>query len=497
MAVIKSTKRKLKVECSVINAIEYITDNDKISEVYYYNGTEQTDFWSAVSAAEYMNTIRASCNKNTQILAHHYIQSFAPEDNVTPEQAHEIGKKFMEQFGTGHAVVFATHIDCGHIHNHFIVNSVNCNTRKKWNDNNATLENLREASDNLCREYNLSVIEKSDNQKSKSVDQATSQLTKQGKSWKAELINTLDEAFSVCKTKLDFIDFMNRRGFKVFYRGKNITFKKDGCEQVIRADTLAKQYGEKYSKASLDNAFVFNNSIQTRVIADDWETVTAKPTKFPFKAETQKKGWREFETWFFEELAKTATSAISKNDEEGYANVELQKLLQADGTNFTALVNANELARLANANFFFYAEKQKERDEAIIHLKEYNKSKLEKRLTILEQVADISHQYRLQHPDEFPNEKIKPIEKQILKPTPTSEELQNLKLNKGIKKRAEELGEKPLYKVVTDGQLAKIKKSGGEFAYFRRDDGRYNITFLKSQEQIINKALQTKLSNAH
>lgn len=33
---------------------------------------------------------------------------------------------------------------------------------------------------------------------------------------------------------------------------KNITFQKDGVNKGIRADTLAKQFGAKYSKSSIE-----------------------------------------------------------------------------------------------------------------------------------------------------------------------------------------------------------------------------------------------------
>ena len=54
----------------------------------------------------------------------HFIQSFSPNDNLTYEQAHEIGMKMAEYF-KGFQVVVATHIDKKHLHNHIIINSVN------------------------------------------------------------------------------------------------------------------------------------------------------------------------------------------------------------------------------------------------------------------------------------------------------------------------------------------------------------------------------------
>ena len=67
------------------------------------------------------------------VLAHHIIQSFSPEDNLTPEQVHEIGRKTaLELTGGSHQFVIATHMDKGHLHNHIYINSTNSVTLNKF-----------------------------------------------------------------------------------------------------------------------------------------------------------------------------------------------------------------------------------------------------------------------------------------------------------------------------------------------------------------------------
>ena len=49
---------------------------------------------------------------------YHFVQSFSPEDNLTPEQVHEIGLKTMKAYlGESAEFVIATHIDKEHLHN--------------------------------------------------------------------------------------------------------------------------------------------------------------------------------------------------------------------------------------------------------------------------------------------------------------------------------------------------------------------------------------------
>ena len=64
-------------------------------------------------------------------------------------------------FGNRYEVVVTTHLDKDHIHNHILINSTSfvdgkrfCNTKKDY-------WNMRNTSDELCKEYGLSVIEDS------------------------------------------------------------------------------------------------------------------------------------------------------------------------------------------------------------------------------------------------------------------------------------------------------------------------------------------------
>lgn len=99
-------------------------------------------------------------NSASKIQARHLIQSFSPEDEVTPEKAHEIGKELMDKVLKGeYEYVMTTHVDKNHIHNHFIFNNVNSKTGKAYLSNKRTYRNIRDISDVLCYKNRLSVIE--------------------------------------------------------------------------------------------------------------------------------------------------------------------------------------------------------------------------------------------------------------------------------------------------------------------------------------------------
>lgn len=89
---------------------------------------------------------------------YHYVQSFSPQENVTPAQAHQIALELAELFFPGCEVLVATHVDAEHSHSHFVVNSVHPDTGKKLHFTPKTLEQMRAVSDQLCLEHGLSTL---------------------------------------------------------------------------------------------------------------------------------------------------------------------------------------------------------------------------------------------------------------------------------------------------------------------------------------------------
>ena len=87
---------------------------------------------------------------------YHFVQSFHPEEAVTPELAHRIALELAQQW-KGYEVLVATHTDRAHIHSHFIVNSVSFQSGRKLHFEKADLTKLRQVSDTLCIRHGLSV----------------------------------------------------------------------------------------------------------------------------------------------------------------------------------------------------------------------------------------------------------------------------------------------------------------------------------------------------
>lgn len=125
-----------------------------------YNTEPQTAAIDFEMTAAMARKVHNSGNKRSTNLAYHLIQSFSPDDPVTPEKAHELGRKLAAEFSEGRfEYVVATHVDKGHLHNHIIFNAVSFYDYKKMRTvPYRTAAAIRSISDRLCAEAELSVI---------------------------------------------------------------------------------------------------------------------------------------------------------------------------------------------------------------------------------------------------------------------------------------------------------------------------------------------------
>ena len=110
------------------NACSYIENAEK-TEVTNDNPSEHLEH-----LFQYIvNDDKTYIEKGNAVLAHHLIQSFSPEDDLTPEKIHEIGyNTVMELTGGEYEFVIATHVDKEHLHNHIIFSSTNLKTGKAF-----------------------------------------------------------------------------------------------------------------------------------------------------------------------------------------------------------------------------------------------------------------------------------------------------------------------------------------------------------------------------
>ena len=162
---------------------------------------------------EFLNT-KQLYQKTGGRMFYHMIQSFSPEDQITPETAHAIALDMAKEF-PGFEILIATHCDAEHIHSHFLINSVSCETGKKYHSNLESLRALRDASDELCRKYGLSVIQPKQKRKEHTMSGREYRAYEKGQSWKMDLEINIDECMTMAKDREHFAKLMEWNGYSV------------------------------------------------------------------------------------------------------------------------------------------------------------------------------------------------------------------------------------------------------------------------------------------
>lgn len=149
--------KPIKTTLHLGNLIKYITKSSKTNDGLYIDSYYCTPKYAL---KDFAFTREKEVIKKGDNLALQICQSFSPEDKLTPEKALEIGKKLMERMHPDYQYVIATHIDKEHIHNHIVLCSVNFKDYRKLDSNKTSLAKLQTISDDLCRAYGLSVIDR-------------------------------------------------------------------------------------------------------------------------------------------------------------------------------------------------------------------------------------------------------------------------------------------------------------------------------------------------
>ena len=125
-----------------------------------------------------------------RVKAIHYIQSFDPKDNISPELAHRIGRTLARKaFGDNCQVVIATHLDKDHLHNHIIINTYGIDGQK-FNANKKTLDTIREISDRVCLAFRIQPFDKSKG-KSKTIEYNEWEHKQRSTSWEKRSVPKL------------------------------------------------------------------------------------------------------------------------------------------------------------------------------------------------------------------------------------------------------------------------------------------------------------------
>ena len=200
---------------TIDGVMEYAADEMKTERRSYVSCLNCRE---EIAAAQFMETKRLWGKTDGRVCYHGY-QSFRA-DEVTAETAHEIGVRLAEElWGDRFEVLVATHCNTGHYHNHFVINSVSFLDGYKFYNTPADYAKMRDVSDRLCREYELSVIEPP---RGKGKPYAEWQAEKHGKPTHRGIIRAdIDRAIRASTTERDFLRVLGEMGYQIKTHGKD------------------------------------------------------------------------------------------------------------------------------------------------------------------------------------------------------------------------------------------------------------------------------------
>lgn len=226
----------IKSNTHLNDVINYITAPDK-TDINLYVASYNCDISCVAKCFD--EVMKNAKSKKGNNIAHHIIQSFSPEDNITPEQAMFIGQELMRRLYPDYQYVIATHTNCGHIHNHIVMNAVNFETFYKLNTNKKNYEFIKNTSDDLCRENGLEVI--------------PNDTISQKKRLKADINKCIEKS-----TNFDeFIALMQSKGYSI-KTGKYLSFKGLCDERYMRTTTIGSAYTENSIRQRMNRVSVSN-----------------------------------------------------------------------------------------------------------------------------------------------------------------------------------------------------------------------------------------------
>ena len=233
------------------DVIRYAVNSEKTQEKGNEDSAPLHRFVSGINcspatARDEMLAVKKRFGKEDGTVAYHGYQSFAPGE-ATPELAHEIGVKLATRlWGDRYQVIIATHLDKeNHLHNHFVVNTVSFADGIKYHRTRKDYHEMQTVSDELCREYGLSVIEHPQQGRGKQYGEWRAEQ-EQRPTWRGLIRADIDEAVRQAMTERQFFDALRKKGYTVKV-GKDISVRPLGKERFVR---LMRNFGEDYS---LDN----------------------------------------------------------------------------------------------------------------------------------------------------------------------------------------------------------------------------------------------------
>lgn len=290
----------------------------------------------------YNNDELSDLKNDKRVLAHHIIQSFSPEDGLTPEQVNEIGRKTaLELTGGDYQFVVATHMDKGHLHNHIIFNTTNEVTLKKFRWQKGTKKSLEHISDKYAELYGAKVLEP--RLRNSHTEYAA---LRRKNNYRFEIKERLN---FLLKHSLDMNDFLQKAkalNLQIDTSGKYVKYMlmDQPQERFVRDRTLSKK-----GKFSLEK---IKEQIATNEVVYDLNVIKEKYNEEQESKQDDFELQVTIEPWQVQQLTSQSiyVPITFGLDRKGTVSIPARMLDQNEDGTFTAFVKKNDFFYFLNAD---------------------------------------------------------------------------------------------------------------------------------------------------
>ncbi len=251
--------------------IGYVLQEEKTyEELMFFQGPSVEDEITPENVYESFMEEKDNWDKDDGRMYYHMVISFHQKEEILPEEVLEFGMEYANRVLHDYQTLIVVHEDKSHQHVHFVINSVSFADGHKFHTSKRDLEMMKQETDRLCRERELTITRKGYSFE----DQIIRGIT--GTTWNHYEYDRFGDFHAgsyvqdcawVCyrcmklsSDRESFIENMKERGWDTVWSDnrKHITFV-NGEGQKVRDSNISKKFNMDVSKESLEYLFMRMN----------------------------------------------------------------------------------------------------------------------------------------------------------------------------------------------------------------------------------------------
>ncbi len=304
---------------------------------------------------------------------YHIIQSFNGKE-VSPKEANEIGTLLVEElFGDKFQAIICTHINKDNVHNHIVLNSVSFFDGTKYHNSKLDIALIKVKSDELCKEYELSVVKtpkanKTNNTYEKRISKYNRSNTKM-----LQVKADIDDAIIQSKKMSEFFSLLKNKGYEIYERGMYISVKSTYFARNIR---LERAFGEDYSYYGIQDRIYYcekEEKQKNRISKKYYRKIYKGPKIDSFKLKFSP-FYRSYVRWLYK-LGKLPPKIEYEELTPEYFKQRKETLNILEENSFIARYNINSIQDIKNCEEWLSLELAEYKGERENLWRQYNKAK--------------------------------------------------------------------------------------------------------------------------